>query len=369
MTDSRETVRGAIRALVAALDDATTRRTTGSVDYRIGGGRWRVRSTRRGGAAAMLAACAPLRMADLAAPDGAPLDLELFVWNDAVDRIALPDSLVLRRDHASAEGQGGFSDAQCHAFYQPDAGVLSVIDFARGRAHWWVRDAHNVPYYERAAPFRHIAQWWSTRRGGALLHAAGVALGEGAGARGVLIAGPSGSGKSSTALACLAAGLGFASDDYVLVDEATPPRARLLYSTAKILRADLPRQRAWESHLLNLARADEKPMMFVDRFAPQAICPSFEVDALVLPHVARGERTSFVPIGGAAMLRALAPSSMLLFPLAGARAFARMAELCTRLPCFRADLAEDANEVGHAFAQFLAQPLGQRHKRSLRAVA
>jgi hypothetical protein len=352
--------RTAIRALTAALDAAADARATTSRGFRIAGEPLSVRSTAGAGIDHLLDAWAPLAVEGTGRPS-----LELFVWNDAVDRVALPDSPVLRRELAPEDGLGGYSDAESHAFFQPAAGVLSIFDAARGRAHWWLRDAASTPYFERAAPCKHILQWWMATRGGALLHSAAIAGGEGAQARGVLVSGPSGSGKSSTALACLDAGLGFTSDDYVIVDGATPPCAHLAYSTAKVLRGDLARFRGHAGHFRNLAREDEKPMMFVDQFAPAAIRRSFAPVAIVLPRVAHARRTTFVSIGAAEMLRALAPSSVLLFPLAGARALSRMAALCSRLPCLRADLADDPRDVASAIAALIADPAS----RGLRAVA
>ena len=349
--------RVAIRTLTAALDVAAARTPTGARGYRIGVDRWTLRMTPDSGVERLLDACAPLRTRDAGA--GEP---ELFIWNDAVDRVALPDSAVLRREFAPEAGLGGYSDAASHAFYQPDAGVLSVLDVDRRRAHWWLRDVSTAPYFERAAPFKHILQWWAAARGGALLHSAAIAQGTGDAARGVLISGPSGSGKSSTALACLAAGLGFTSDDYVIVDGGETPRVYLAYSTAKVVRGDLPRFAEYSAHFRNLAEVEEKPMMFVDQFAPASIRTAFAPIAIVLPQVAHARRTRFVPIRAAEMLRALAPSSMLLFPLAGARSLQRMAQLCMRLPCLRAELADDARDVGEAFASLIAEParLGMR---------
>jgi hypothetical protein len=63
-----------------------------------------------------------------------------------------------------------------------------------------------------------------------LVHAAAV----GCGGRGVLIPGRSGSGKSSTSLACLLAGMDFVSDDYLALALDPEPRAYRLYSTAKL---------------------------------------------------------------------------------------------------------------------------------------
>src|SRR5665213_822913 len=153
--------RVAIRTLTVALDVAAARTPIGARGYRIGRDRWTVRMTPDSGVERLLDACAPLRTRDAGA--GEP---ELFIWNDAVDRVALPDSAVLRRECAPEAGLGGYSDAASHAFYQPDAGVLSVLDVDRRRAHWWLRDASTAPYFERAAPFKHILQWWPAARGG-----------------------------------------------------------------------------------------------------------------------------------------------------------------------------------------------------------
>jgi hypothetical protein len=360
MTSGSAVARDAIRALTTALDAAADDRPTSRATFRIAGERLDVRTTAAARVDRLFDAWAPLRV-DAA---GEPA-LELFVWNDATDRVALPESPVLRRELAPEDGLGGYSDAESHAFFQPAAGVLSVFDAVRRRAHWWLRDAASTPYFERAAPCKHILQWWMATRGGALLHSAAIADGGGPQAHGVLISGPSGSGKSSTALACLDAGLGFTSDDYVIVDGAAPPRVHLAYSTAKVLRGDLARFHRHVVHFQNLANEDEKPMMFVDQFAPSAIRTSFTPIAIVLPRVAHARRTTFAPIGAAHMLRALAPSSVLLFPLAGARALSRMAALCSRLPCLRADLADDPRDVADGIAALIADPASH----GLRAVA
>jgi hypothetical protein len=355
MTPERDALaRDAIRALSSRLDMAAARVPTVAQRYRIAGACVAIHTTRDSDAQRLLAACAPLRTE---ADDAAPVELDLYVWNGATDGVALPESDVLRRTNAPEDGLGGFSDAASNAFYQPDAGVLSILDIAGHRAHWWLDDIATAPYYERAAPFRHILQWWIASRGGALLHSAAIGCADAADRRGVLISGPSGSGKSSTALACLGEGFGFASDDYVLVGAEPSPTVHLAYSTAKVLRASLDRHRAYAGQFRNLANTDEKPMMFVHEFAPHSVRTSFSPIALVTPRVAHAPRTHFVPISPATMLRALAPSSVLLFPLAGGRAFKRMARLCASLPCYRAELADDPRDVARAFGELLGEPV------------
>lgn len=352
------TARQAIRVLSDRLDTAAAQIATDCRCYRIASSRVAIHTTRGSGSEDLLTACAPLRVHD--APAHAAADLDLYIWNNAFDHLALPDSDVLHRENAPADGLGGFSDANCSAFYQPDSGVLSILDLANRRAHWWLSDAGSVPYYERAAPFKHILQWWVSSRGGALLHSAAIGSADAGSDDGVLISGPGGSGKSSTALACLAAGMTFISDDYVIVDAGEPPRVHLAYSTAKVRRTSLGRHDDLSGHFRNIARDHEKPMLFVDQFAPASVRASIAPQAIVMPRVAHATRTHFVPISPAEMLRALAPSSLMLFPLAGGRAFQRMAKLCATLPCLRAELADDPADVARAFGELLAHPGASR---------
>ena len=73
------------------------------------------------------------------------------------------------------------------------------------RALYWVRRASDLPFWEIASPFRILFHWWAQSWGGQVAHAAAV----GVNGRGVLLAGKSGSGKSTAALACLRQGMDF----------------------------------------------------------------------------------------------------------------------------------------------------------------
>jgi hypothetical protein len=337
-----------LRELVGAMERAAHSRPVITRRYRIAGLPVALHIGATGAAAQILRAIEPLACPD----DKEPAVLSLHVWDGRGDAVPLPESPVLLRHDAPEEGLGGYAGESLRAFYQPVAGVLSLFDEASGRAHWWLRDVATTPYYEYAAPFKHILQWWIASRGGALLHSAAVGLdGEG-----ILIAGPSGSGKSSTALACMDAGFSFASDDYVLIDAAHPPHAHLAYATAKVVRESLSRHVHHHRHFRNLARDDEKPMLFVQDAAPDRVAAQLALQAVVLPVVMHMATTRLVPISPAEMLRALAPSSVLLFPLAGDTAFRRMADLCRELPCWRAELADDPHDVANALREMLTAP-------------
>lgn len=282
-------------------------------------------------------------------------DLEVFVFDGARDGFTPPASPILMRNDAPGGALGAFHGSGLHAFHQPDAGVLSLYDHARQRGYVWYRRVADLPYYEYAAPLKHILQWWMVARGGLVLHSAAVGIDGG----GVLIVGPSGSGKSTTALACLDSPLRFASDDYVAVDCRGVPTVHALYSTAKVLRTSLDRHPRIAGHFRNLERLDEKPMLFVHEFAPERLIGSFPLKALLAPVIANAPRTRFAAASPAAVARALAPSSVMLFPLAGAIAFARIAQLCRTLPAFEVRLGTDPEEIAAAMSAFVSELTGR----------
>src|SRR5262245_19420582 len=108
--------------------------------------------------------------------------------------------------------------------------VFSAFDAVRRLGLYWARDSRGLLYYEEAAPMRRLLQGWLQRRGLLALHASGVSSPAG----GALLAGRTGSGKSTTALACARAGLGYGGDDYVLVAPGPAPRLHGLYRSAKL---------------------------------------------------------------------------------------------------------------------------------------
>ncbi|MEO8537245.1 MAG: hypothetical protein ABI533_06940 [Betaproteobacteria bacterium] len=340
MTSSDSGHAGALARLRDAFDDASRSPAQRRV-YRLAGACVAVDS---GDAATPpLTALEPLRVAD-----DAPAALVIRLFDGSA--FSWPAGIALPNE---GPGLTAVNAAGMQAYLQPDIGSATLYDHHACRGYVWYRNASRLPYYEHAAPLRHLLQWWMLGRGGIVLHSAAVG---GAGG-GILIAGPSGAGKSSTALACLASGLQFVGDDYVAVDCRAPITAHALYATAKVRRESLGRHPAFTGHFSNLDRLDEKPMLFVHRIAPQRLAPQMPVRALVVPNVARASRTTFAPLAAPEALRAIAPSSILQFPLAGADALARIATLCRHVPTYRLHLSTDETEIVAAIEGFLAQPV------------
>ena len=110
-----------------------------------------------------------------------------------------------------------------------------------------------------SAPLRCFIHWSARRVGCRLVHAAVVGQGD----EGVVIAGGGGAGKSTTTVAGIVDGLTTVGDDYVLVGNGSPPKARAVFSTIKLDLAGL--QRIGAAH-------------FADEHAPNWQC-KFELTA------------------------------------------------------------------------------------------
>jgi hypothetical protein len=337
-----------LSARAAALEDAAGRAGGESRRYRIAGEEVTIHLERSGNASSVLHALDPLRVATPTEIAVGESGFDVYVWDGGSDSPVLsplsPGSPDGPRGPALTISRGIL------AFADHASGVLSIYDAPRRRAHWWLNNAARAPYYETAAPLRHLLQARILDRGGVMLHAAAV----GTAAGGILLVGGGGSGKSTSALACIEAGLGFASDDYVLVDGSVPPMVHMAYSTSKVVRASLGRHGRHIRHFRNLDRVHEKPMMFLHEAAPGQVLRSFPLRALVMPAIAHRDHTRIVGAAAAELLRAMVPSSLLLSPFAGAQAMRRMAALCRSIPCFRAELAESTADVGQALSAFVA---------------
>jgi hypothetical protein len=173
------------------------------------------------------------------------------------------------------------------------------------------RDPDRIPAWDVATPFRDILHAWFRLRGGHILHGAVVADRSHA----VMLAGAGGSGKSSSAMACLRhSDLHFLGDDVTLIRDDGDGRKLVhsLYNTAKLLPHDCERFAGRLSRLDDSGDSDGKPTFYTypdfgDRLAKTRILQGF---LLVRPHPA--EQTVLSPASPGDTWRAIAPSTMSL---------------------------------------------------------
>lgn len=229
---------------------------------------------------------------------------------------------------------------------------LSAIDLERNIGLCWVSDMSQLPGWERCAPFRSLLHWWLGARGQHLVHAAAIGTSHG----GVLIAGPGGSGKSSTALACLKPEFRFVGDDYCLIRiEDERATASSIYSCAKV---DFPASRSRLSHLAPhmIAREDFhelKEVIYVQRTFPEIVVRQLPIKAVLVPRVTGELHTRLAHIEPVEAARALIPSTMKQLPGSEINSFFAMMSLTRMLPVYRLELGTDVSEIASVIADLL----------------
>ena len=274
----------------------------------------------------------------LPAPSGGSPRLTLLAF-DGRDA-PLPPSPWGQDDLLPAEEVRGATDGAVVAAVAPAHGTVSVLDRGRATGVFWARDAAAMPDWEDGSPLRHLLRWGLADHGLTLLHGAAVAPG-------VLLLGEGGSGKSTVALACLAAGRGVVADDYCLVaglaadgvrDEPLqgPLVAHGLYAIGKLDAASL----ALLPALAPLAGPPRGPkhkshLALADRYADQ-----LPLRALVLPRVApaTGEPE---PLEAGAVVRRVLASTLQQMPGRRAASVAALSALARALPAYELAVGSD----------------------------
>ena len=286
--------------------------------------------------------------AHLAASPGAAPELTVHLWDSASTGMEPPP----RPPAAPGEAAGAlyhFHEPPLRGAYQAAFEALSVLDAETGVAWYWIANARDLPPWEQACPIRQILFWWLAPRGYLQVH--GAAVGKPGG--GVLIVGPAGSGKSTTALACLGSDLLYAGDDYVAVALEPSPRVASLYNSGKLdpahLRDRLPRLVSKADRL-----EDEKAILYAERHFPQQTTSGFPLAALLVPAVRADRREPrVVPASRAAAFAALAPSTMFQLHTAGAGELATLSSLVARVPCYTLELGSDLSAIPETISDLL----------------
>lgn len=351
-TRSAATPREFFEAVLYAFDRAsTTGAEPKTLHYSIADRALELRLASRALAPVLTRAFEHLRAANDFAPD-----LTIHAWDSASTGVEMLPPPRAFETHIARGEIPGLNGEGIRAAYQLEAGALSMLDEETGRAIFWTRDAAALPYYEASAPLRTILHWWLGEQGRQLVHAGAVGLPDG----GALLLGKGGSGKSTTALACLASDLMYASDDYCAVAADPVPTVFSIYATAKKNRADRVSIRFLE--LLENApdkREDfaetshGKTVYFLYREFPRKIIIRFPLRAILIPRITGKPETTLRRASGGAGLLALAPSTTLQLPAADGNSFELMAEIVRQVPNYYLDLGTDLSSIPQVILKLL----------------
>lgn len=235
------------------------------------------------------------------------------------------------------------------SYRRPDSGV-GILDLSAASALYWVADAARIPPWEQAAPFRGILSAWAGTKGRRYVHGAAI----GADGRAALIVGPGGSGKSTTALTCFAAGMDYAGDDYCIVDTAAG-KVFALYRSAKLHPTNVERVPWLAGRALNEGDTADKLVYFPAPDAGGALVPEMRVAAIVMPRIVAAGPSRLVPASAAEALAAIAPTTLLQLTHASAEALSDLAKLARSAPAYRLELGDDTARLPDLLRGLLAQ--------------
>jgi hypothetical protein len=277
---------------------------------------------------------------------GGQEDIEVELWDEASTGVGIPEPVWPPGDVIGRGDVRSLSGGRLRVQVDNRNRVLTAWDRELRRGVVWAGDARRLPYWVPAAPLRPIIHWGLAGRARHMVHAGAV----GDEHAGALLVGPPGSGKSTTTLACLEAGLGYVGDDYVLVETEPSARAVTVYSTAKLNAPSLellPRLPA-----LQLTPDAQKFVVDVAIARPGQVRPSAAISAILLPEVTGG-RLRLRPAAPAEALRALAPSTVLQHSYESATGMSVMAALVREVPAYRLALGSEISAVGPAIRELL----------------
>lgn len=242
--------------------------------------------------------------------------LTICVWDSESSGVAVPEIPWDVQPFLDRDEMWGVKGERIRVVYEFAGGPrLNLFDRERRTAIFWSRSAQGTSFYERAAPFFRPLHWALGDRGLQLAHAAAIGNGRG----GILVGGKSGSGKSTTTLACLAAGLDAAGDDYVMLADGDPPVAHSLYNKVKLfaahLRLMLP---ALLPAVVNPEEMEaEKAVVQIDELYPGQLARSLPILAVVVPEVTGKKDSRLIATSSALGIKAIAPNTIFQLRWAG----------------------------------------------------
>jgi hypothetical protein len=351
MTDARppdaDLARERMGAMRAAFAEAAAR-AGGAVerDVLVAGDAVRLRF-----AGPALLPCIMPALAHLPAAVAREPSLVVEAWDSASTGVPLPEVIGPVEDYQVLNSGGAEPAGGIFATYPYAGAGLSVYDRRQSLGAYWVPDARRTPFETRAQPLRHVFDWWAVERGLQVVHGAAVGADGGC----VLIAARGGSGKSTTAFACLLAGLRYVGDDYSLADvRGAVPFMHTLYSTGRLHGHNIDRFPGLEAHLANASRlAFEKGLFYLNDLYADRMTQALPLRAMLIPRVTGRPATAIVPASPAAALASLAPSTLLQLSAARADSLRRMASLVRAVPCYTLELGTAMQGVVDAIRELI----------------
>ena len=225
-----------------------------------------------------------------------------------------------------------------------------MFDRAEQKGYYYVPDLDRLPYWEYGFPLRSLIHWWSEGEAFQFVHGAAISL---PGTEvGILMPGTGGSGKSTTALFALEKGFGYLGDDYVIVEPGDSPTIHAAYSSAKVDDTTLARHPWLRGNVEVWGNGSDKHVaMLGDLVRISPVTASLA--RIVLPRVARTEKSTLCEADSSQCLQAIAPTTVTHLPLGTAGILRKIYAACNGVATSRLELGTDLTDLGRSLDRIL----------------
>jgi hypothetical protein len=174
----------------------------------------------------------------------------------------------------------------------------------------------------------------------------------------VLLGGPGGAGKSTTALISLLAGFEYLGDDYIALQEESDGSytGHSLYCSTHLEPSHLQRFPELVPHAIpgRLPRED-KSLVLLSEVRPGKLSRKAAVRVVALPKLVDSDETRVRPASTVESLLRMAPSSLLLLPYAGLMEseFERLSNFLESTPKYWLELGRDLAQIPERIGELL----------------
>jgi hypothetical protein len=232
---------------------------------------------------------------------------------------------------------------------------LVCLDIRSGLMVGYTPNAEELSLYERGRPLHVPLSLWHKSLDMPLVHAGLVSRN----GRGLLLAGPGGSGKSTSAVMCAYAGFDYLSDDLLGLEVSSESHfvGHSLYNSTFMEPDHLKRFGQLEQHAARGRYSFEKKhLVLLSQIASLRFARSCRIHSIVLPRVLHTPACVLRPASKGETLRALAPSSLLVGERSyGMEGFKMLARLVEQVPCYWLELGGALHEIPRVLEGLLSE--------------
>jgi hypothetical protein len=282
----------------------------------------------------------------------APPHLTIQLWDEAETSIAC--RIGLTRDDLDLHPNLRRSPDGRYASYQLQHS-LACLDRLSGFMVGYASNAEDLSLYERGRPLHVLLSLWHKSLDMPLVHAGLVSRS----GRGVLLAGPGGSGKSTSAITSACAGFDYLSEDLVGLQSLAGDGfvGHSLYSSTFVEPDHLERFALFERHAIKGRYPFEKKhLVLLSQVPSLRFARACRIEALVLPCVMHLPAARLRPASKGEALLTLAPSSLLVGEKSnGLQGFNKLAKLVEQVPCYWLELGGVLDEIPRVLEGLLSE--------------